>query len=38
MGSTSFGVIEAMAFAAIVPASIKIVRGIDACAMVSDRG
>jgi len=38
MGSSNFGEVGALAFASVAPASSKIVRGIDACAMASDRG
>lgn len=38
MGSSTFGGIDALAFASIAPVNIKIVRGIGACAMVSDPG
>jgi len=37
MGSSNFGASDALACAWATPANIKIVRGIVACAMVSDR-
>jgi hypothetical protein len=38
MGSSSYGEILALPFALVTPTSIEIVRGMDACAMASDRG
>ncbi len=37
MGSSNFGAFDALAFASAAPANNTILRGILACAMVSDR-
>jgi hypothetical protein len=38
MGSSNFGAVGTLAFVAIAPPMMNTVRGIDGCAMASDRG